>query len=199
MIQKITPELKEKLGLEAAEGALVSDVTEGGPADEAGIQRGDVIVSFRGEKIDEMEDLPYLVASTPVGTTAPLEVIRDGKRKEITVKIGELEEEQARTGSAEPSGPELGMTLKEITPQLARQFKLSQSNGLVVVGVEANSPAADAGIRPGDIIVEVEREPVNDMQTFRRIIRGADPGDTILFLVNRRGSTLFLTLETEEE
>jgi len=94
MIQKITPELKDKLGLENEKGALVADVSSGGPAEKAGIQRGDVVVSFDGKKIDEMKDLPYIVASTPIGKTVPVKVIRKGQEEVFEVKIGELEEEK---------------------------------------------------------------------------------------------------------
>jgi serine protease Do len=196
-IQKITPELKDKLNLEGNRGALVADVTSSGPADKAGIERGDVITSFDGKEIIEMNELPYLVASTPVGKVAKVEVIRRGKRKSLEVKMGKLKEEQEEEEAAEERS-DLGMTVDEITPEMARPFGLSKGRGLVVVQVEPNSPAGEAGIRRGDIILEMDQEPMEDMDEYSKKIRRYKKGDTILFLVKRREATLYLTLKVWE-
>jgi serine protease Do len=196
-IQKITPELKDKLNLKAERGALVADVTSGGPADKAGIERGDVIISFDGVEIKEMNELPYMVASTPVGKVAKVEVIRRGKSKSFEVKIGKLKEEQVEEEPAEERS-DLGMTVDEITPEMARQFGLSEARGLVVVQVENNSPAEEAGIRRGDIIMEMDQEPMQDIDEYSKKIRRYKKGDTILFLVKRREATLYLTLKVWE-
>jgi len=197
MIQTITPELKDKLDLKNEKGALVADVTSGGPADKAGIKRGDVIVTFDGKEIKEMKDLPYIVGSTPVGKEVTVEVIRKGRIERIEVKIGELEgEKEAQVEVAE--GPKLGLTVHELTPELARGYGLTEMSGLVVVDVEGNSPASEAGIRPGDLIVEIDQVPVRDLDRFNKIISGYRDGDTVLFLVKRRGTTLYLTLKVTE-
>jgi serine protease Do len=197
MIQTITPELKDKLDLKDEKGALVADVTSGGPADKAGIKRGDVIVTFDGKEIKEMKDLPYIVGSTPVGKEVTVEVIRKGRIERIEVKIGELEgEKEAQVEVAE--GPKLGLTVHELTPELARGYGLTEMSGLVVVDVEGNSPASEAGIRPGDLIVEIDQVPVRDLDRFNKIISGYRDGDTVLFLVKRRGTTLYLTLKVTE-
>ena len=197
MIQKITPELKEKLDLKNDKGALVADVTSDGPAEKAGIKRGDVIVSFDGKEIVEMNDLPYIVAMTPVGKKVDVEIIREGKKKKIEVEIGKLaaDEEPKVVAEAEP---EFGMTVEEITPQLARNFNLPETSGLVVVEVDRNSPAAEAGLRPGDVILEMDQVPVRDLQEYNKRLSRYQKGDTILFLVNRGGNTLYLTLKVEE-
>ena len=197
MIQKITPDLKEKLGLKDEKGALVADVTAGGPAEEAGIKRGDVIVSFDGEEIKEMHDLPYIVASTPVGEKVTVEIIRKGKKKSLQVKTGELKEEDESPVVSEVS-PNLGLMVKEVTPELARNFGLSETSGLVVVQVESNSPAGEAGMRPGDIILEVDQVSMKDLAQFNRKIEKYEAGDTILFLLNRSGTTLYLTIKVRE-
>jgi serine protease Do len=197
MIQKITPDLKEKLGLKDEKGALVADVTAGGPAEEAGIKRGDVIVSFDGEEIKEMHDLPYIVASTPVGEKVTVEIIRKGKKKSLQVKTGELKEEDESPVVSEAS-PSLGLMVKEVTPELARNFGLSETSGLVVVQVESNSPAGEAGMRPGDIILEVDQVSMKDLEQFNRKIEKYEAGDTILFLLNRSGTTLYLTIKVRE-
>ena len=197
LIQKITPELKDKLDLKDENGALVADVVSGGPAEKAGIQRGDVIVSFDGKEIDEMNELPFVVASTPVGKVVTVEVIRKGQKNALKVEVGELKEEGEAPAVAEAE-PNLGLTLKEITPELAKNFRLSETTGLVVVQVEANSPAAEAGIAPGDIILEVDQASVRTLGEFNRKMSSYGAGDTVLLLINRRGSTLYITLKIWE-
>ena len=197
MIQKITPDLKDKLSLKDEKGALVADVTAGGPAEEAGIKRGDVIVSFDSKEIKEMHDLPYIVASTPVGKKVTVEVIRKGKKKSFQVKTGELEEGEEPEIESK-AAPELGLVVKEITPELARSFRLPETSGLVVVQVENNSPAGEAGMRPGDIVLEVDQIPMKNLAQFNLKIKEYNAGDTVLFLLNRRGSTLYLTLKIWE-
>jgi serine protease Do len=197
MIQKITPELQEKLDLEDDQGALVADVTEGGPAEEAGIRRGDVIVSFDGQPIEEMDDLPYIVATTPVGKKVDVEIIRDGRKKTLEVKVGEMVEEGAPVAVSEAE-PELGMVVKKITPELARSLNLPQDEGLVITEVEQNSPAAEAGLRPGDMILEMDQSSVKELDDFNKKMEDYKPGDTVLFLIQRGGNTLYLTLKVEE-
>lgn len=197
MIQNITPELKDKLDLKEEKGALVADVTAGGPADKAGIERGDVIVSFDGKEIKEMKDLPYIVASTPVAKKVMVEVIRKGGKKAVEVKVGELEEE-AQSPLVSEAKPDLGMAVKEITPEIARYFGLSETSGLVVVEVEDNTPAAEAGMSPGDIILEVDQTTVEDLAQFNQKIRTYRAGDTVLFLVKREGNTLYLTVKVRD-
>lgn len=197
MIQKITPALKEKLKLSQDEGALVADVTAGGPADKAGIQRGDVIISFDGQKIEEMKDLPYMVASTPVGKVITVEVIRKGHKESFEVKVGELKEEK-EPEKTEEAKAKLGMTVEELTPQAAKNLGLSETSGLVIVKVERNSAAGEAGLRPRDIILEVDQMPIKDLDAFERKLGSYTKGDTILFLVKRGSATLYLTLKVKE-
>jgi len=193
IIQKVTPELKDKLNLPDEKGALVSDVVSRGPAGESGIKRGDVIVSFDGKLIKESRELPYIVASTSVGKTVPVDIIRNREKMRAEVRVGELkiEEEYQQGSKAEPS---FGMILQEITPEIAQQYDLSETSGLIIVNVENNSPAAEADLRSGDIILEVDRTPVKSIAAFNRKIRQYKKGNTILFLINRDGSTRFLTL-----
>jgi serine protease Do len=113
------------------------------------------------------------------------------------VEVGELKKEGEPPALA-GAEPNLGLTLKQITPELARDFRLSETSGLVVVQVEANSPAAEAGVAPGDIILEMDQEPVGTLEEFNKRVSPYEAGDTILLLINRRGSTLYITLKIRE-
>jgi len=197
MIQKITPELKKKLGLKGEKGALVADITPNSPAEKAGIKRGDVIISFDGKEITEMKDLPYMVGSTAVDKNVTVVVIRKGKEKSFNLNVGELKEEKEYRES-EGSETDLGMTVEEITPPMARNFSLSVTSGLIIVQVQRNSPAAEAGLQQGDIILEVDQNEPGRLSDFYKMIRKYKKGDTILFLIKRGESTIYLTLKIEE-
>jgi serine protease Do len=194
MIQPITPELREKLGLKQDKGALVSDVTPDSPASRGDIQRGDVIVSFDGKEIVEYGTIPYIVASTPVGKRVIVEVLRKGEKKRLDVKVEELQEEERKIEKSEAK-PRLGMTVQEITPELADRMRLSERHGIVVVQVEGNSPAEEANIAPGDIILEVDQVPVQNITDFNKKMGDYKSGDTILFLIKRGGVTTYVTLK----
>lgn len=193
MIQNISPELKNKLGLKDTKGALVADIVRGGPAEEAGIKRGDVIISFDGKQIEQMKDLPYIVASTPVGKVVTVEVMRQGRPEKFEVKILEMKEKTEPPVLSKLKA-DLGMTVKEIDPRLAGSLGLSETSGLVVVQVEENGPAAEVGMRPGDLILEVDQDPVKDLEQFEQKIDEYKAGETILFLVKRQGTTQYVTL-----
>ena len=200
VIQEITPELKDKLGLQSEKGALVADVAKDGPAEKAGIQRGDVIVSYDGKDVEEMQDLPLMVASTPVGKEVSVTVVRKGERKSFTVKIEKLKEEkeEEEAPAAGKEQPELGMDLEELNPELASRLGVSETSGVIVTQVVPQSPAADAGIRPGDIIREVDQRPIKNMEDFNRAISEYKAKETILFLIERQGQTMYLTLTMGE-
>jgi serine protease Do len=194
MIQKITPELKEKLDLKDDKGALVADVSGGGPAAKAGIQRGDVIVAFDGKPVKDSTELPYMVGSTAVGKSVAVDLLRKGQKKTLQVKIGELKEEK-ETEAASETKPRLGMTVEEITPDIMKNYRLSESSGLVVVDVESGSPAAEAGLKEGDVILEVDQKPVKALDEFNQKMESYKQGDTSLLLVKRGEATVFLTLK----
>ncbi len=198
MIQKITPDLKAKLNLKNANGALVADVTPGGPAEKAGIKRGDVIVSFNGKKINEMKELPYIVASTPIGATVPVVVIRKGQEQVFKAGVGELKDEEEKGFEKSSAKQQFGMKVEEVTPQLAKEFGLSETTGILIAQVDNNSPAAEAGLKPGDIILEVDQALAKTPADFLEKTKGYKKGDTILFLIKRGNSTLYLTLNIDE-
>jgi serine protease Do len=200
IIQSITQDLKDALNLKDIKGALVADVIKDGPAEKAGFKRGDVIVAFDGKEIKESNDLPLIVSTTPVGEKVHVDILRDGKKMTLQAKLGELpeEEELAIAGRETPSGPSLGMSVQELNPELARRYGITDTEGLIIVRVDANSAAYEANLRVGDVIIEVDKEPMKDIGQYNRKIERYKAGDTILFLVKREGSTLYLTLKVWE-
>jgi len=191
-IQKITPELAKSFGLKDEKGALVSQVAKGGPADKSGIEAGDVIVEFDGKKVADMNDLPRVVASTPVGKTVPVKVLRGGNVVDREVKIAEMEqkEEVANVSTRKP----LGMTVQNITPEIAKGLGLKTETGVVVASVVPGSPAAKADIRSGDVIQQVNKKPVKDVEDFKQKIENTKDQETILLLIQRGESSLFAAL-----
>lgn len=194
MIQQITPQIRDKLGLTTETGALVSQVTPGGPAEKAGIRRGDVIVSFDGQPIKEMNDLPFLVAKTEVGKRVPVVVVRKGERKTFQVTIGQMKEEKEEAPTPTGVSPDLGLGLENLSPELASKLGIPEQTGVLVTKVAAGSPADDAGLRPGDIIMELDQEEVRDVQGFTKKMAAYPRGQAALLLVNRKGTTLYVTL-----
>jgi serine protease Do len=197
MIQKVTPDIAESLGLEEAKGALVAEVVKDGPAKEAGLQQGDVIVEYDGKPVGDSAELPLLVARTPVGTSVPVIVIRDKERQTIKVTIGELQDETMAEAGTE-SSEDLGLDLQTLTPDLADNLGLGDDvHGVVVTAVDPEGSAAEAGLRRGDVIVEVNRKPVKDVAEFRAALKETK-GKSVLFLVRRGENTIFLAVKRGE-
>jgi len=210
-IQTVTPEIAESLGLDDARGALVASVTKGGPAEDADVKAGDVILSFNGRDIGEMRELPRVVAETEVGSKVDVELWRDGKAVDVSVKLGELEEAEdsgllaADTPSPHSGAPDqgtavLGLTVQTITPELAATFDLAEdSQGVVITAVDADSDAAEKGLRPGNVIVEVNQTPVSAAADVSKALDQArDSGrSSVLLLVQREGSMSFLALKLD--
>jgi serine protease Do len=190
-IQDVTPELAKSLGLKESKGALVSQVVPDGPADKAGIEQGDVIVNFDGRTVGDSKDLPRIVASTTVGKTVTVKLLRDGKEIERQAKVGEMDEENTSEAAKSPIHPSLGVTVQNLTPQIARELGLKKSAGVVVTGVEPGSPAAEAMIQVGDVIQAVNRKPVKNVDEFVKIVEKAKGGGSLLLLVQRGANSLF--------
>ncbi len=197
MIQEVTPQIAKALGLKEPKGALVADVTPGSPADKAGIKRGDVILEYNGHKIQDMNELPRLVANTPVGKEVEVKVWRNGQIKSLRVKVGELKEQALRGEKSVSNHIELGLEVKEITPDLA--VRLGVNKGVVITAIKRGSPAAEAGLRPGDVILEINRHPIRDLKDYYTIIKKVKPSDTLLFLVKRQEGTIFIPLEIPKD
>jgi serine protease Do len=195
MIQKVTPELAKSFGLDEERGALVGDVTQGGPADKAGIQRGDVIVSFGGQSIEDFSALPGIVANTPVSKKVEVAIVRNGKEMKLEVEVGELKDDMTASIAPETMAANLGLTVKDLTPEMAEGLGLPEVKGVVVSGIEGGSPAEEAGLNAGDVILEINRQAVDDMAAYNRIMGDVKKEDTVLFLIKRGTNTLFFTVD----
>jgi serine protease Do len=193
-IQRVTPSLAQSFGIPGAQGALVSDVASGSPADRAGLKNGDVIVEYNGIKVARSEDLPRAVAETAVGREVPITVLRDGARMALRARIARLtDEKSAAPAVARNEGKgALGLSVQTVTPDLARELGLDQSQGVVVRGVREDSPAANAGLRAGDVIVGVDRHPVKSVGEMQGLLAKHAAGTPTLFLVHRDGGNLYV-------
>ena len=206
-IQSVTDEIAESLQLGKPRGALVASVTEGGPAAKAQVEQGDVVIGFDGRPIDQMRELPRVVAETPIGKEVDLEVWRKGAAKKLRVTVGELEEaENAILAAAPenqdkaPGGPapskvaDLGLTLTPLDDRTRREFSIPETiQGVLVTEVDGAGPAAEKDLRPGDVIVEVSQETVTNPGQVANSVRSAKESGrrSVLLLVNRAGDLSF--------
>jgi len=198
-IQTVTDELAEGMHLKKAHGALVAAVTEGGPAEKAGIEQGDVILEFDGRSVDEMRRLPKMVAETAIGKAVGVVVWRKGKTKTFQVELGELPEEPqvaAVPPQDETAAPEsgqlsdLGLTVQRLTPELRQQFELGEkADGVVITEVQPGGSGAEKGLQAGDVIVEVDQEQVKTpSDVASRVQKAIDEGYRVVtLLVYRQG------------
>ncbi|MCC6763699.1 MAG: DegQ family serine endoprotease [Deltaproteobacteria bacterium] len=194
LIQKVTPEIAESLGLDQARGALVADVVASGPAAAAGVKVGDVIVEFDGHPVSESNELPMLVARTPLDKQVTLKVMRDKESMEFTVTIAELQDDEAQLASAGDS-EKLGLSVQTLTPEIAENLGVTETKGVVVSSVESGSAADEAGIRRGDVILEVNRQAVEDVGDYKAALKKVEKGKNVLLLVRRGDNTIFLALK----
>ena len=208
-IQQVTPEIAEGLDLDEARGALVADVTAGGPAAEGGVQPGDVILTFDGRPVDTMRELPRMVAETAVGKSVEVEVWRKGERETVSISLGRLEEGERiaamESGEAAPEGATslaaLGMDLEALTPQHREELELADDvTGVLVVAVDSDGPAAEKGVRPGDVLVEVGQESVSTPQAVAERVEAAraEGRKTVLMLVHNSGELRFVAVSLDE-
>jgi serine protease Do len=194
-IQTITPDLAKALDIENREGALVADVISGSPADKGGIKRDDVIIAYGGKEVKDNHDLPAMVAATPVDGKVTVTVLRDGKEHQLPVKVGKLPSEETKLEKTSKSAKgKWGLQLHDLSPQIEHQFRLQADQGVVVVGVEPGSPAHEAGILLGDVIVEVNRHPVNSVNEVKENINNSKDKEHLLLLVQRQKGKFYVPL-----
>jgi len=189
-IQEVTPELAKSFDLKERKGALVAQVFPGSPAEKAGLKQGDIILEFDGKEVADSKELPRIVASTPSGKTVTVKLSRNGKMVDEHVKVGEMEE-KVEISKAPSSQKSLGITVQNLTPEIAKGLGLQKEAGVVITRVEPGSPAANAGIQTGDVIKEVNRKPVKDVEDFVQKVDKAKDQENILLLVQRGQNSLF--------
>ena len=208
-IQEVTDDIAESLGLESANGALVASVTEDGPADQAGLQAGDVILKFDGKDVEKSRDLPRIVAETAVEKTVEVALVRNGIKLVRTVTLGELEQAEnggLLTSKTQPGSPEtledIGLAVAPLGEALAEQFDLeADENTVVVVDVAETGPAGQRGIQPGDVIRRINQAAVTSVKQLADKIREAKQNGRrgVLMLVESGGQTRFVQVSFESE
>lgn len=210
-IQEVTKEIAEGIGLPDTKGALVAEVSPGGPSAKAGIEQGDVIIKFDGKSVDHMRQLPRIVADTEIGKAVDIEFIHKGKTKTAKIKLGELEaaekamEAPASKVDAAPksdTGVEtMGLTLSDIAKRHVDTYKLKTAKGVVITHVDPKSEAAEKGIQPGDIIIEVAQEKVESAAAAKKQLDKAiaDKKPSVLLLVDRAGENRYVAIKIESK
>jgi Do/DeqQ family serine protease len=202
-IQDITADMAATLKLQEARGAIVSNVLAGSPAERAGIRVGDIITALNGERVEDGNSLRNRVAATQPGTEITVSVLREGKEQQFKAALGELSPEAAQNERESPQGSEnapsgeqsgkLGLGLQPLTPETKRQLQVNADRGLVVTEVDPDGPAAEAGIRERDVILEINRQPVGSFEDVQAALERS--GDRpVLVLMQRGGQVVFLTV-----
>jgi Do/DeqQ family serine protease len=194
-VQGVTSELAKSLGLKDVRGALVSAVEADSPAQRAGIERGDVILTFNGDPVSDSNSLRNRVASSQPGSKATVTILRNGREETRQMMLAELPSTRvaANDGEGSSNGGRYGMTVSPLTPDVANQMGVRTKGGLVVEEVAPASAASEAGLRSGDVIVEVNSKPVNSLSQLQDAVK-ANPDRPALLLVNRQGGELFVAL-----
>lgn len=200
-IQELTPELASQFGITETKGVLVSDVMDDSPAKKAGFERADVIVEYDGKPMDSPTHLRNAVAQTPVGKKVTIKFIRDKKSKTVDLVIAEQPKSMSQSGeddggeSVAPTGVLSSLEVRDMTEELANRYGLKSSErGVVIVRVKPGSTAEEMGVREGDIILEINRQPVPSVKVFERIAGKLPKDQAVLLLLKRQGRTIYLTL-----
>ena len=195
-VQPLTKELAKGFKRNDAAGALVASVVAGSPAERAGVKPGDIIVEFAGKKVAKSGDLPSLVAEARVGNDVPVVVVREGKEVRLTARIARLEEEEAaKVADVEVDGKnKLGLSVQPLTPPMASELGLQVREGVLVRDVAAGSRAGEAGIRAGDVIVEVDRQPVRTVEELKAHVDNQVKGAPMVLLIRREGGTMYVAI-----
>ena len=197
-VQALNKELAESFDLDTTHGALVNEVIKDSPADKAGLKRGDIIVEYDGKQVDELNDLPRLVAATPIDETVKVKVFRDGKERTIKVKIGRLDDGKvALAADDEETGGALGLTVANVTPELAERYSLESDQGILITKIDPEGPAAEANLRVGDLVVEADGKEVGSVKEFEELVGKMKSGKVLRLLIQRRATLLYTTVTLE--
>jgi serine protease Do len=207
-IQEVTPDLAEEFGVKDLKGALVSGVMKGSPAEKAGIKQGDVILQYNGKDVEDTGHLRNMVSETPIGTVVKVKVLRQRNEIELDVVVTELpkkmadesteDEELGNATNEEESTALAGLVVRQLTPDLAQRFGYDENEkGVVVVRVEAGSKIDEAGIKTGDLILQINQKKVATIEEYKRTSSKINAKERILLLIRRMGQDLFVTVRPE--
>jgi len=195
-IQELTEELAAQFGVKPEDGVLVGNVMADTPAERGGLKPGDIIQEFNGNKISNVRQLQREVAQSPIGSPARLQVLREKQPMTLTVVLGEQPTDLAagRDPSPAEAAEQFGLTVQDLTAELRNQLRLTNVDGVIVSSVDEAGAAARAGVRPGDVITEANREPVKSARDFTRILGQMRRGANLLLLVRRDGNSRFVVV-----
>ncbi len=201
MIQDITPEISEALGIQGNQGGLISEVKNGSPADKAGLRRGDVILSVDGEKIPDSSTLARKLALTKPGVSTKFVVFRDGEEKNFNIKLIEHSDNEKNPKSRKPSEKlkSFGVEVDEISERLRNKFGLKTSQGVVVTNIEPGSLASDSELQPGDAILGINGTSVETVDEYEKVLEELGEKNILLFLVERMGRTIYISVRTNRD
>jgi serine protease Do len=204
-IQEITPELAKSFNLSKPEGVLVSQIEPDSPAAKAGLRPEDVILEYNGKETKTRRDLSMAVADTKVGVPAKLKISRGGRTMNLDVAIGERPVEQVQARADEPEDKntqqssqqrgKIGVEVKNVSADVARQLNLKSTSGVLVTNVQPGSPADEGGLEPGDVIREINHKPVNNATDLQAETRNLKAGSTVLLNIVRQGQTFFVAFD----
>ena len=200
-VQVVTPEIAKAFGMSEPRGALIAEVHPDTPAEKAGLKREDIIIEYNGQPIKEMNELPRLVAGTPPGTKTTVKVLREGKEKTFPITVTELKEEQLGKEAAEQPKEEnsIGVVVEDLDARMAQHLGLKETKGVVVVEVMPGSAGSDAGLRRGDVIIEINGKAIPDTKTFQKVLAEQPKKSYARFLVKREGRTMIVAVELPEK
>ncbi len=201
MIQDVTPELAKSFDLKEPKGILVADVVQGGPADKAGLQQGDIIVKLNGKEFENAQALSRNVANLGPDSQASLTIIRHGKEQSVKVTIGTMPDDAAgKSGDSPQKEDEWGIEVQNITPDMAQRFGWdSHERGVVITGIDPNGPAARSKLSEGDLIKEVNRNKISNLREYTQALKDAKQESTLLLLVKRGDNTFYVALTSQGE
>jgi serine protease Do len=206
-IQEVTSDLAEQFGVKDLKGALVSGVMKGSPAEKAGIKQGDVILQYNGKVVEDTGHLRNMVSQTPIGTKVQVKVLRQKKEVDVEVAIAELPKKMAEAPSRNTGEPDenqeessalTGLVVRELTPDLAAHLGIDENeNGVVVVKVDPDSKLYEAGIRPGDIVLQINQKNISTIEDYKKAASKIRQKERVLLLIRRKGEDLFVSVKPE--
>ncbi|MGR3310869.1 MAG: PDZ domain-containing protein, partial [Candidatus Brocadiales bacterium] len=197
VIQDLNPSLAESFGVDITEGVLISDVQSGSPASDGGMERGDIVIEYNGTGVRDVNHLRNIVASTRVGEVSAVKVLRNGNERELSITIGEQPAELFGLKQPQPTVKNLGVTVQELTPELAENLGYGDEKGVVVSSVVPGSSGALADLREGDLIREVNREKIYNVGDFRKAVAKSGTDKDVLMLVRRGEYTRYVIIKAK--